>query len=179
MEQMMQMFLKMREDDSRRELERQERRDREIQDNIKREQQGGKMKMRERREEKERGKEGNRKGRETSPTLSKAKRKSTCCSTDGEHNSNQTKETDDIEAFIRHLEIAFKSTGIDKGKWRHHLLTQLTVGAKEPVVHLLENDDIADYDDIKEALLGGQIMSTLQQQRHSIHLIGNNLLTYH
>ena len=62
------------------------------------------------------------------------------------------KETNNLESFIIQLEIAMKSGGIDRGKWKHYMLTQLTVKAKEPIVALLENYT-ANYDNVKEALL--------------------------
>ena len=57
-------------------------------------------------------------------------------------------ETDDVEAFITQLEIALKLANLSQAKWKHHLLMQVTVRAKEPVVHLLD-DDLADYEDVK------------------------------
>ena len=68
------------------------------------------------------------------------------------------KETDDLEFFLVQLEIALKSGGVDRARWKHHMLTQLTVKAKEPVVFLVE-DDLIDYDDVKEALFSRHIMS--------------------
>ena len=51
-----------------------------------------------------------------------------------------------------------KSAGIPKNKRKHNMLTHLTVSTKEPIIALLEND-LADYDDIKDALLSRKIMS--------------------
>ena len=160
----MQMFIKMREYDSRKKLiTGQERRNWEKQDDIKREQQRSEDEN-EREERRERDRERREQKREEGHHQLLAKLKESQPAVPQMVNITQTKlplmkETDNIEAFIKQLEIAFKSAGIDKRKWRHHLLTQLTVSAHEPVVHLLENDDIADYDDIKETLLGRQIMS--------------------
>ena len=42
------------------------------------------------------------------------------------------KESDDIEEFITCLEIALKSAGTNRAKWRHSLLTQLTQSSSSP-----------------------------------------------
>ena len=58
----------------------------------------------------------------------------------------------DVEASGNQLEIAMKSAGLPRAKWKHHMLTQLKVQAKEPIIALLE-DDLAGYEEVKEALL--------------------------
>ena len=67
-------------------------------------------------------------------------------------------EKDDIELFIRQLEIALRTALIPQDKWKQHLLSQLTVQAKDQVIGLLE-DDASDYEDIKQALLGRNTMT--------------------
>ena len=42
-------------------------------------------------------------------------------------------EKDDVETFVNQLEIAMKSAGLPRTKWKHYTLTQLTVQAKEPI----------------------------------------------
>ena len=68
-----------------------------------------------------------------------------------------TKE-DDLEIFVRQLEVALRTARIEQGKWKQSLLSQLTLEAKERVMDLLENNDSA-YDDIQKALLGTSVMT--------------------
>ena len=42
-------------------------------------------------------------------------------------------EKDDVEHFITQLEKALKSANFPKDKWKHHLLTQMTVSTKQPI----------------------------------------------
>ena len=44
-------------------------------------------------------------------------------------------ESDVLEAFVVQLEIAKKSAGLPRIKWKHHMLTQLTVAANEQLLH--------------------------------------------
>ena len=67
-------------------------------------------------------------------------------------------EKDDVEAFVNQLEIAMKSAGLPRTKWKHHMLTQLTVPAKEPIVALLDDEHV-EYEEVKEALLSRKITS--------------------
>ena len=67
-------------------------------------------------------------------------------------------DKDDVEIFLRQLEIALRTSKIPVDKWKQHLLSQLTLQAKEQVIGLLEDDD-TDYDDIKKALLNRHVMT--------------------
>ena len=67
-------------------------------------------------------------------------------------------DKDDVEIFLRQLEIALRTSKIPVDKWKQHLLSQLTLQAKEQVIGLLEDDD-TDYDDIKQALLNRHVMT--------------------
>ena len=67
-------------------------------------------------------------------------------------------EKDDVEVFLRQLEIVLRISRIPQDKWKQHLLSQLTLDAKERVVDLLE-DEASEYDDIKRALLGCTTMT--------------------
>ena len=67
-------------------------------------------------------------------------------------------DKDDIEVFLRQLEIALRTSLIPRDERKRHLLSQLTLTAKEKVIDQLENDD-SDYDGIKYALLGKQIIT--------------------
>ena len=48
-------------------------------------------------------------------------------------------ESDDVEEFLRQPEVALKSSNFPRDKWKHNLLTQMTVNAKEPVVEMLDD----------------------------------------
>ena len=61
-------------------------------------------------------------------------------------------DKDEVEPFIRHLEIALKTALIPQDRWKQYLLSQLTVKTKEQVISLIEDDDL-DYEVIKQALL--------------------------
>ena len=75
-----------------------------------------------------------------------------------EHKLPLMNDTDDVLAFITQLEIALKSSNLPQDKWKHHLLTQLTVSAKEPVVNLLD-DELVGYEEVKQAILGRRVLS--------------------
>ena len=60
-------------------------------------------------------------------------------------------DKDEVEPFIRHLEIALKTAVIPQDRWKQYLLSQLTVKRKEQVIYLIEEDD-SEYEDIKQAL---------------------------
>ena len=60
-------------------------------------------------------------------------------------------EHDDVEEFITQLEVALRSSNFPKDKWKHYLLTQMTVSAKQPIVGMLD-DNTVDYDEIKQVL---------------------------
>ena len=51
-----------------------------------------------------------------------------------------------------------RTSRIPQDKWKQHLLSQLTLQAKEQLIGLLEYED-SDYDDIKQALLGRHTMT--------------------
>ena len=57
-----------------------------------------------------------------------------------------------------------RSAGLPRTKWKHHMLTQLTLAAKEPIVALLD-DDLAGYEEVKEALLSRKITPIPQRLR--------------
>ena len=65
---------------------------------------------------------------------------------------------DDLEVFVRQLEVALRTARIDQDKWKQSLLSQLTLGAKETVMNLLEDDD-SSCEDIRAALLGSSAMT--------------------
>ena len=67
-------------------------------------------------------------------------------------------DKDDVEVFLRQLEIGLRTSRIPQDKWKQYLLSQLTLDAKEMVVHLLE-DETSEYDDIKRALIGCTTMT--------------------
>ena len=58
-------------------------------------------------------------------------------------------DTDEVDSLLRQFEISLRTA-------RKNLLSQLTLRAKEQIIHLLERDD-NDYEEIKEALLSRHI----------------------
>ena len=65
-------------------------------------------------------------------------------------------DNDEVEPFLRHLEIALKTALIPEDRWKQYLLSQLTIKTKEQVIALLE-DNNSDYEVIKQALLSRNI----------------------
>ena len=61
-------------------------------------------------------------------------------------------ESDEVDVLVSQLEIALKSAGIPRSRWKHNLLTQLTLTAKEPIEALLD-DETVGYEEVKEALV--------------------------
>ena len=68
-----------------------------------------------------------------------------------------TKE-DDVEIFVRQLEVALRTAKIPQEKWKQSLLSQLTLEAKERVMDLLEDED-SQYEEIRRTLLGSTAMT--------------------
>ena len=68
------------------------------------------------------------------------------------------KDTDDVEIFVKQLETVMRSADVPRTKSKHHLLTQLTVTAKEPLDSLLEDGDI-QYEEVKEAIMSRKVMT--------------------
>ena len=64
----------------------------------------------------------------------------------------------DIDIFVRQLEVDLRTARVPQEKWKQSLLSQLTLDAKEKVIHLLEDED-SQYDEIKAALLGSTSMT--------------------
>ena len=113
MESMLEMFLKMRNDDRKRE----ERREREE------------------RERKDRRIEGEQEREEQHQQLIRQLKESQPAVPQNVH-IQQTKlptmnESDEVDVFVSQLEIALKLARIPRSRWKHNLLTQLTLTAKE------------------------------------------------
>ena len=68
------------------------------------------------------------------------------------------KESDDLESFVYQLEAALVSLNIPRDEWRQYIHSQVTVEAKEKVMHFL-TDEHSTYEDIKAGLLGRSAMS--------------------
>ena len=84
------------------------------------------------------------------------------------------KETDDIKEFVTCLEIALRSAGTQKSKWKHSLLTQLTQKAKHPILGMLEDDSLG-YKNIKEVLVARN-MTTPVASSEAFFSFNNNQL---
>ena len=65
---------------------------------------------------------------------------------------------DEIDTFVKKLQVAMRAARIPVDKWKQSLLPQMTLEATEEVVHLLENND-SQYEDIKAALLDSSAMT--------------------
>ena len=74
------------------------------------------------------------------------------------HNVPQMKESDDLESFVLQLEAALVSLKIPREEWRQYIHSQVTVEAKEKIMHLLIDEE-AIYDDIRAGLLVCSAMS--------------------
>ena len=74
------------------------------------------------------------------------------------HKLPKMNEKDDLELFIQQVEAALVSSDIPRDKWTNYLHSQLTLEAKQKVMHLLQEPDSA-YDDIRAALMGCAAMS--------------------
>ena len=85
-------------------------------------------------------------------------------------------DKDDMKVFLRQLEIALRTAHIPQDKWKQHLLSQLTLEAKERVVDLLE-DETSDFDDIKGTLLGYTTMTFAAAAEAFFTADKGNLLT--
>ena len=85
-------------------------------------------------------------------------------------------DKDDVEVFLRQLEIALQTAHIPQDKWKQHLLSQLTLEAKELVVDLLV-DETSDFNDIKGALLGCTTMTFAAAAEACFTADKGNLLT--
>ena len=84
------------------------------------------------------------------------------------------KETNDIEEFVTCLQIALRSAGTQRNKWKHSLLIQLTQKAKQPILGMLEDDSVG-FEEIKEALVARN-MTTLVAASEAIFSFNNNKL---
>jgi len=68
------------------------------------------------------------------------------------------KDSDDIESFVNQLEAALVSSHNPRDEWRQYIHSQITVEAKDKVVHLLTDED-STYEHIKAGLVGCLAMS--------------------
>ena len=154
-EKMMELFLQMRQDDQNRESNRE-------QDRLDREER--RLREEQQREEKWEREEREREVRREERQLQLLNQlKEAQLAVPQQVHINQHKlplmtEKDDIEIFLRQLEIALRTSKISQDKWKQHLLSQLTLEAKQRVGDLLE-DDTSEYDEIKTALLGCTTMT--------------------
>ena len=83
--------------------------------------------------------------------------------------------SDDIEEFITCLEIALKSAGTRKNKWKHSLLTQLTQSAIQPILSMMEDDSIG-YADIKDILVSRNLTTSVAASEAFFSFQTNGLL---
>ena len=67
-------------------------------------------------------------------------------------------EGDDIDIFVQQLEVALLSEEIPNDKWKSFIHSQLTLNAKQKVIHLLQQPD-ATYDEIRAGLMGSSSMT--------------------
>ena len=86
-------------------------------------------------------------------------------------------DKDDLELFIQQLEAALVSSDIPRNKWLKYSHSQLTVDAKQKVMHLLQEHDLT-YDDIKDALIGCTAVS-FASTAEGLWLTGVNYTSYH
>ena len=75
-----------------------------------------------------------------------------------QHKLHLMTKDDDIDIFVRQLEVALSTATVPQEKWKQSLLSQLTLDVNEKVIHLLEDED-SQYDEIKTALLGSANMT--------------------
>ena len=161
MEVMMEMFIKMREEDKRREEDRREERAERKRQDERREEERRKEEDRREEERVERRREEDRREERQQQLMLQLRESKPAVPQTVQITQNKLPtmtESDDLEAFVTQLEIAMKSVGLPRTKWKHHMLTQLTVAAKEPIVALLD-DDLAGYEAVKDALLSRKITS--------------------
>jgi len=146
MENMMQMFLQMRQEDKIREDKREEQR-------LERELEKEEKRLREEREREERREERQtrliQQLRESQPVVPQTIHVN-------QHKLPKMMDTDDVDIFLRQFEVSLRTANIPENKWKENLLSQLTLRAKEQVIQLLERED-TDYNEIKEALLSRHI----------------------
>ena len=128
MDKMLEMFLQMKQDDPRMRQEDKIREERREQEQS---------------EEKDREREQKREERqiqlltqlkEAQPTIPQQV-------TINQHKLPMMTKDDDVEIFVRQLEVALRTARVPQDKWKQSLLSQLTLEAKERVIHLLEDDD--------------------------------------
>ena len=68
------------------------------------------------------------------------------------------KDGDDVESIVVQLEAALVSLRIPRGDWRQYVHSQITLEAKEKIIHLLTDNDLTN-DNIRAGLLGSSAIS--------------------
>ena len=129
MEVMMEMFARMREEDMKREEERAMRRE----EKKKREEEERKEERKREEEQTERSKEEERREQKQQQLILQLRDSQPAVPQTVNITQNKLPpmtDSDDIEAFITQLEIAMKSAGIPKIKWKHNMLIHLTVNTQ-------------------------------------------------